>query len=115
IHDQSGIRIFLELPAFVAGVVGKKNEPALIKVLQQHDARGWFSIHARSHRHRISIMDSGFNRSGEPGVELLYRIGIEIGASQSYPNVLVSEYGVIARSVFKSYLWWFYIISTTRV
>ena len=42
-------------------------------------------------------MDSGFDRSGEPGVELLYRIGIEIGASQSSPNVFVSETGVIER------------------
>ena len=44
IHDQSCVWIFLELPAFVAGVVGKENEAALIKIFQQHDAGGWFPV-----------------------------------------------------------------------
>ena len=40
-------------------------------------------------------MNSGFDRSREPGVELFDWIGVDIDPAQSAPDVFVAEPGVI--------------------
>src|SRR5207248_6130875 len=103
IHQERRVWIFFELTAFVAGVVGKKNKPALIEILEQYDASGWLSIHACGQRHRVGIMNPGFSRSGKPDVKLFHRVGIEIRASQSSPDVFVPETSVIERRLIHTY------------
>src|SRR5437588_12873431 len=91
IHQERRVWIFFELTAFVAGVVGKKNEPALIEILEQYDASGWLSIQACGQRNRVGIMNPRFNRSGKPDEKLIHRVGIEDRTSHSSPYVSVPE------------------------
>ena len=83
IHEQGGIWIFLELPPLLAVVISEEDKAALVEILQQDDAGGGFFVGASGQRHRVCIVNPGFDRGGEPIVELCDRVGIDRGPAQS--------------------------------
>src|SRR4051795_13364292 len=72
IKSEGGVWVRFQVPAFLALVVGKETEAALVDSLEQNDANRRFSIGAGGgEAHRVYIADIGSERGGEPGAELL--------------------------------------------
>src|SRR5262249_25935501 len=72
IHHQRGVWILVELLALFAGIISEENKPTFIEVFEQDNARERFFIDAGRKRHCVGIMNSGFDGSRKPGVELVY-------------------------------------------
>ncbi len=98
IKPQRGVWIRFELPAFFAVVIGEKSEAAFIEPFEQDDADGGFAVgRGRGQAHRIDVANVRGERGGEPGAELMERVGMKIGAAQPMGGVFIAQAGQIRR------------------
>ena len=101
IERERSVRIFFELPALFAGVIRVKNKTVLIETLQENDAHRRLSIRrSGGEGHRIRVANVSCDRGSKPTIELLNGIWIEIGAAQTFSDVLVTKTGDIERRRF---------------
>src|SRR3954466_7013279 len=92
VETERGVRIRLEVAAFLAVVVGKKTEAPVIDGLQKHDASGGLSVWGGGReRHGIDVAFLGGERGGEPGAKLLDGIWMKIRPAQSMRIVFVAH------------------------
>ena len=75
-------------------VVGVEDEAALVERLEQHDARRRAALRVdRGERHGRGLRHLRLERLGEPGVELLEGVGVDVGLVEALEGVVLAQVG----------------------